>query len=395
MTDVKQDFADFLAGVTDIEERKRLVREVQMLAVNSAPPEAFEAPIRTAREYLAAEIEVPPILVGTETNVVVVRGGVNARIGRAGKGKTVGHMNQLIRWAAGLPWLDSWIDRNGDHYYAPMDGPLKTLVIENEGAGGLFHKQLGLMMHAGEPYLSNEARELALDNLHIWGDGGYAGIKLDDPEKLKWVASGIEKYEPDIVFIEPFRGLWDGEENSSTDMAKVIDALVGFAADYKCGVLVSHHERKSGAGDDGEDMSRARGSGALEGAVTIMDNWMSVKGGDYREQSQSKNRHSAFTPPVRVEWDGQTWWYKHVPDDDLCDVVLTALGETDEPMTISEMSEATGEKPNKLRPVCEDMVKDNRLKRLASSSNGRGSSGVRYRIPYNDAPGGRGGGLSV
>lgn len=387
---LKQDFANYLAGITDEEERKKVVRQVQMLAVNSAPAAAFEPPIRTAREYLAMEIEIPPIVIGTEDYPVLVRGGLNARIARAGKGKTVGTLNQFIRWSAGLPWFDEWMDMQGNHFYAPQDGPVKTLVIENEGAGGLFHKQLGLMFHAGKPYLTDEQRETALDNFHVWGDGGYAGIKLDDPEKLKWVRTGLEKYEPDIVLIEPFRGLWNGEENSSTDMGAVADAMVEMAADFNCAVLLTHHENKAGGGESGEDMSRARGSSVLEGVVTVMEHWQGVQGDDYRELSQSKNRHGKKTPPARLEWDGDSWWYSYVPDSDVAEAIIEALTNADEPMSVKDLAEVTGESERKVRQHCKELSEDNKLKAQASSSNGKGSTGIRYRLPFESS-----GGLSV
>jgi hypothetical protein len=363
-----------------------------MLAANVAPESAFELPIRTAREYLAAEIEVPPIVVGSDEYPVLVRGGLNARIARAGKGKTVGFLNQAIRWAAGLPWFDDWTDMKGNHYYAPADGkPVRTLVIENEGAGGLFHKQLGLMFNAGEPYLTDEQRETALDNLYVWGDGGYSGIKLDDPAKLKLVREGVEKYKPDLVLIEPFRGLWNGDENSSTDMGKVADAMVEIASDYNCAVLLTHHENKSGGGEGADDMSKARGSTVLEGVVTVMENWQGVQGDDYRELSQSKNRHGKKTPACRVEWDGDSWWYSYVPDSDVAEAVIEALTNTDEPMSIKDLSEVTGEREQKLRKHCKELVDNGKLKTLASTSNGKGSTGIRYRLPYDNA----GGGLAV
>ena len=391
MADItKDDVARFLAQITDEDERKKVLRQVQMLAANSAPPEAFQAPIRTAREYLAAEIEVPPIVIGTEKYPVLVRGGLNARIARAGKGKTVGTMNQFIRWAAGLPWFDDWVDLNGNHYYAPADGPVRTLVVENEGAGGLFHKQLKDMFDAGVPYLTDEQRELALDNMHVWGDGGYAGIKLDDPEKLNQIREGIAQCKPDLVLIEPFRGLWNGDENSSTDMGKVADALVEIASDFQCAVLITHHENKSGGGEGADEMSRARGSTVLEGVVTVMEIWQGVQGDDYRELSQAKNRHGKKTPAVRVEWDSDAWWYSYVPDSDVAEAIIECLTNAEEPMTVKDLSEATGETEAKIRKHAKDLYNDGKLKQMASESNGRGSTGIRYRLPYEAA-----GGLAV
>lgn len=377
--------------MTDEAERARLLASVKMRAVEIAPDEAFEAPIRTAKQYLSDPIEVPPTLVQP---YIIVRGGITCTIGRAGKGKTVMNLNRIIRWSAGLPMFDGWKDPEGNNLLMPPDEkPVKTLVIENEGAGGLFHRQLGIMLHA-EGYLTPDQREKAMENMLIWGDGGYAGMKLDDPAKLDSVRRGIEKWEPDILFIEPFRGLHNGEENSATEMSKVIEALMDIAADYQCGILLAHHERKSGVGDDGEKMSAGRGSTVLEGAVTVMENFESIKGGQQRELTWSKSRHDKAPNPVRMEWDAGAWWYKHIPTTHIEEAVVAALRENpDEPMSLKELHEETDEKIGKLREICKKLKGEKRLRQLPSISTSDGSSGFRYMLVGN--PDSSAGGLDI
>jgi hypothetical protein len=385
-----EQFAAYLASITDEAERSRAMARVKLLAVESAPEEAFEPPIRTLGQYLADPIEVPPVLVDP---YYVVRGGVNGTIGRAGKGKTVMNLNRLLRWAAGKPFFEGWHDSDGNPLMAPTDGPIKSLIIENEGAGGLFHRQVGIMTHA-DGYLTDEDRKLVKENVLVWGDGGYSGLKLDDPIKLNGVRRGVEKWEPDIVFIEPFRGLWNGDENSSTDMAIVVDAMVEIAADYKCAVIISHHERKSGVSEDGEKMSAGRGSTVLEGAVTVMENFESVKGGEARELTASKSRHGKAPNPVRMEWDPDAWWYKWVPTSDIEESLIAALRDNaDEAMSVKDFQEATDEKAHKIRPILNQMAKDGKLKKMPSISDGGGSTGARYRLPTTESE--SFGGLSV
>jgi hypothetical protein len=265
VTTAFQKAAAEFAAITDDGERERWLARFKLTAMNSAPEEAFEAPIRTLGQYLSDPIEIPPVLVEP---FIVVRGGITCTIGRAGKGKTVMNMNRMMRWCAGLPMFDDWKSPAGDHQLVPTEEtPLKILVIENEGAGGLFHRQLGIMLNA-EGRFTDAQRELVKENMLIWGDGGYSDLKLDDPKRIQQVKDGCEKWEPDIVFIEPFRGLWTGEENSATDMAKVADALSEIAAAANCGIQLSHHERKSGVGEDGEKMSAGRGSSRLRAGST-------------------------------------------------------------------------------------------------------------------------------
>lgn len=380
--------AAYLAALGDAEEVNKFLRQARMLAAANADAEAFEPPIRTLEDYLNAPIEVPPVLVHP---FMCVRGGLNVTVGRAGKGKTVMNLNRMLRWSAGLPMFDGWQDSEGNDLLAP-DMPLKILIVENEGAAGMFHRQIGLMLHA-EDYLPLESRKLAKQNTLIWGEGGYSHLKLDDPAKLDGLRRGCEKWTPDLVFIEPFRSLWSGEENSATEMNVVVDALVGIAADYNCGVWAAHHEKKGGSGED-DKMSAARGSTVLEGIVTLMENFESIKAGELRELQWSKSRYEVPPPPVRMEWDHEAKWYKHVAAEAIEDEIMLALSEnSDEPMSVSDLSDALEETKTKIRNVCKAMAKDGKIKAMASVATQNGSTGARYRLPSGDNT--SGGGLSL
>ncbi len=390
MADVQTEAARIFGAITDAAERERWLAQFKLLAMESAPEEAFEPPIRTLGQYLNDPITVPPELVAP---FQVVRGGMNAMIGRSGKGKTVFCLNRSLRWAAGLPLFDGWKDGDDNHIMAPIDGnPLKTLIVENEGAAGMFHRQIGIMTNAPS-YLTDEQRKLAMENIFIWGEGGYSGLKLDEDAKVNELRRGVEKWRPDIIFIEPFRSLWSGEENSATDMAVVIDNLISIAAQYECAIQIAHHERKGGSGED-DKMSSARGSTVLENFVTVMEHFEPVKANEFREWSASKSRHAMAPNPCRMEWDPDAWWYKHVPEDNVLDGIFTALRmNNDEPMSISDLHEATDESKDKLRKVANDAVKEGRLKKAPNVSDGRGSTGPRYRLPSGDTD--TGGGLSM
>lgn len=385
-------FAQYVAGITEDTERARVFAQVKTLAAKAAPEEAFKAPIRTLEEYLAAPIEVPPTLIHPAHTV---RGGLNATIGRAGKGKTVMALNRNLRWSAGLPMFDGWKDQDGRAFLAPEE-PLRILIVENEGAAGMFHRQIGVMCHA-DGFLTEEERKLTKENTLIWGEGGYSSLKLDDPQKLNGLRRGIEEHKPDIVFIEPFRSLWAGEENSSTEMQVVVDALIGVATDYNCGVHVSHHESKGGEFHE-EAMSRARGSTVLEGAVTLMENFMGVKGGDQRELSWSKARYQdpdrPFPAPVRMEWVPETWTYRWVPVSEVEEAIMQVVRDNGgEPISLAGIAESLDEKATKLRNVVNRLAKDGKLRKLPSVAGPGGSTGNLYKLPAEHEP--DHGGLSI
>lgn len=389
MTSIIDQFAQLLAETEEPAKREQLIKRARMLAMNEVKPEVFEPPVRTLGEYLDTAIEVPPSLVWP---TICVRGEVTATLGRAGYGKTTMNLNRLLKWSAGLPLFDTFSNGEGQPYLMPSK-PLRILIIENEGAAGMFHSKVGTMLNNCGQMLSDDERGLIRENVLVWGDGGYSGLKIDDPAMLNQVRAGVEKHEPDIVFVEPFRSLWKGEENSSTDMAIVTDNLVGLATDYGCSVILSHHERKSGPGEDGELMSAGRGSTVLEGVVSLMENFQKVKGGDYRELTWSKYRYLQAPPPVRVEYDSDTLWYRHISLDEIAEGIIRLLSEYEEPMTVKQLAEELQESDKKLRPILNTLCEQERLKKQKNVSDGNGSSGIGYRLPSGGTH--DGGGLPI
>lgn len=365
---------------TDETERARLIARVKMLAADATVEDDFFVPdVTNLRDYLATPIPIPPSLVWP---TIAVRGEITTTLGRAGKGKTTMNLNRILKWAAGKPLFDDWKGKDGDteRPFLEPSKPLKTLVIENEGSAGMFHQKMGMMLYKCGNILTDEERDLIRENVLIWGDGGYSGLKLDNDADLDKVRAGVEKWEPDIVFIEPFRGLWKGEENSSTDMAVVIDNIIGMSTDYNCATILSHHERKGGAGED-DLMSAGRGSTVLEGAAACMENFQSAKGGDFREMQWSKARYLQPPTPVRMEYQVEHGWYTHIPESDIEQNIMDALAANDEePLNKSTLADILDEKPTKLEKPLTKLTKDGRLKRLGSVSSGGGSTGYRYEL---------------
>ncbi len=374
---VVEAFGSLLAQTEDPAARSRLIKRAELLGAKEVPKDAFEPPVTPLGEYLDTPIEVPPSLVWP---TIVVRGELTATLGRAGKGKTTMNLNRIFKWAAGRPLFDGFVNPEDETqtYLAP-ERPLRTLILENEGSAGMFHQKVGTMVYNCGDVLSDEDRELIRENIFIWGDGGYSGLKLDNDQNVAHLRAGIEKCEPDIVFVEPFRGLWKGEENSSTDMAVVIDNIIAMATDYKCGFVLSHHERKGGAGDD-DLMSAGRGSTVLEGAVACMENFQGVKGQDLRQMQWSKARYLQPPPTMRLEYSFDTGWYSHVPDSRLEIAVLEAINEADSPVTKADLAEMLSEKPEDVSKVANKLATEGRIKRLQSESvpGGRGTTGYRY-----------------
>lgn len=378
---VVDSFIQHLASITDENERKRLIAQVKMRSVDLAPDEAFKPNVTQLREYLQTPIPIPPSLVWP---TIAVRGEITTTLGRAGKGKTTMNLNRIFAWAAGRALFPGWHDKDGREYLKP-EKPIRTLIAENEGNAGMFHQKVGLLVNQGD--LNEEEREMALDNIFIHGDGGYSGMKLDNDEGVGKLRKSIEAMPdgpPDIMFIEPFRSLWKGEENSATDMAVVVDNMVSMATDYNMAIILSHHMRKGGAGED-DKMSAARGSTVLEGVVATMENFESVKDDEYREMQWSKARYLPPPPPVRMEWDSATGWYKWIPTSVIEDDIIKILREADdEPKNLTELAEDTGETKTRLRKALSKMEDEKKVKKMPSIATQGGTTGNRWRLPSED-----------
>ena len=114
-------FAAALAAETDPAAREHMLARVKMLAMNAAPEEAFEPPIRTLNDYLAAEIEMPPVLINP---FMCVRGGMNVTVGRAGKGKFQPHHSKVLTRSG---WTTMGEVQVGDYVVNPDGGEAKVV----------------------------------------------------------------------------------------------------------------------------------------------------------------------------------------------------------------------------------------------------------------------------
>lgn len=371
--DVVKDAAAHLATLQP-ELREAELARLQLLLARETPEDAREvpAPITTLADYLATPIPVPPVLV---TPSIVVRGEVTATIGRAGKGKTTINVQRMMRWAAGLPLFDDLPD-----VLAPPDArPLRTLIIENEGSAGMFQEAMQKRLGA-RTFITEEQSKLVAEHLLIWGDGGWQGIKLDDPETFRTVQKGLEHWKPDIVLIEPFRGLWRGNENDSTEMSEIVDRFAELARDYQCGIVISHHERKSGTGEDGEGMSAARGSGVLEGYAAVMESFGGVKSRDQKELDWTKSRYYKAPPPIRMEYEEDSGVYRYIPPAKGLSEVLGLLAEAEGGLTVKGVAEELSEKERRVRDILNELVDDGQVRKSQSSG-----SGFVYRLVRDDA----------
>lgn len=361
----EQEIVEYLAGLPE-GDRDDAYQRINAGIALEAPVDEVD-PLKPKfvlfGQYREQEFDTPPFLVSSGQ---VVRGEITALVARAGKGKTTLVRNRMIRWAAGLPLFDEL------KFSQVPEHPLKTLLIENEGVGWDMQNKLnGIAAAEG---FSPEAEEALNENLAIWGDGGYSDLKIDNDEDYKLIDHNVGLLKPDVVVLEPFRGLWRGEENDSTAMEATLDRMVAMATRHGCAILLSHHERKSGAGEDGEWMSAARGSGVLEGKVAVMENFRAVKDGAQRELSWSKSRYFPTQGPVRMEYDEDSHRYNMVPENEVAQEIKALLTQQESWFTVGELSEELGETQTKIRSGLNDLLDSDSIMKK------KHENGFRYRL---------------
>lgn len=332
--------------------------------IKAASPEP--AQVRTLREYLDAEIKTPPTLVSPNA---IVRGGMSATIGSGGVGKTSMLMGRLMRWAAGLPWMPGI-----EEAFRPTQ-PLKTLIIENEGAGGLFQAKLRGMV-ANAPSDLTGASDLLMENLLVWGEGGYSGVRLDEPASVARVRAALDEHRPDILFLEPFARLWRGNENDNSEMNAILDGLEELAAEFDCAVMLAHHRRKGevGKGQSAQDFSR--GASALEGAVTYMEFLHRSKNG-WMEVDATKNRYGDEIGPYYLDWKGNdVGWHEQV---DAVGKILELIEERGQALSLAQIvrtDTGLGEPEHRVEAILDHGMRQKRI---------RFEDALKGYMPWGDA----------
>ena len=88
------------------------------------------------------------------------------------------------------------------------------------------------------------------------------GIEFDQ-QVLADIRETIEANEIDLVVVDPFVNCARFAENDNNKMAAIIEAWAQIAEQRNCAVVLVHHVRKGGAGQDGFTVEDARGAIAL------------------------------------------------------------------------------------------------------------------------------------
>ena len=112
-------------------------------------------------------------------------------------------------------------------------------------------------------------QKLLRDNLHV---RSMDFTMMLDNEGVDLIAAEIEALRPDVVCFDPLRKFHASEENSATEMSRVMRSLSILRAKYGISIIVLHHEAKPSEHRQGG--AAGRGSSVV---FADCDAWISQK----------------------------------------------------------------------------------------------------------------------
>lgn len=171
----------------------------------------------------------------------------------------------MMQMACGHPvWNVVKTDKHANlHSAFGVEKPCRILYFEQEVGDYDMQQRLRPMLTGFSP----AEQGLILDNFCIHSCDH--DLRLDEPATYDNFRRVIEQVKPDFVGFDPLREFHYSEENSSTEMAKVIGPILKWKDEYGFAVGINHHTIKLKEFDNGaHDL---RGSGYLHGvADTIL-----------------------------------------------------------------------------------------------------------------------------
>jgi predicted transcriptional regulator len=124
------------------------------------------------------------------------------------------------------------------------------------------------------------------------------GFKLDKPDSVTSLVKHCKELEVGMVALDPFVSMHSGEENSATEMQKVMEAMQQFTVAGMT-VMFIHHSRKGGFGSGAQN---SRGSSAIHGRADSMLSIEKVVKGEleYISLQHVKSRRGKAAESARI-----------------------------------------------------------------------------------------------
>ena len=174
------------------------------------------------------------------------------RVGCCYLGKPkIGKSNWLGAFAAGATTGTDFMD-------VEFSRPLKVMWFQAEIIAEFLKRRIDTYYKRFE--FDDDLRRMGHNNLII---SGRLRKNLMRDQDIEQFSQEIEFHKPDIVMIDPIINFFDGEENSNTEIRKLLDRVDMLMDMHNVTVIIAHHTGKERA-DDKTFMS-ARGGSVFAG----------------------------------------------------------------------------------------------------------------------------------
>jgi hypothetical protein len=239
-------------------------------------------------DFATRDYPTPEPLLGGAKGIYLAKGTLFFPYGAEGASKSTWTIDGIFHLAAGQDWLG-----------IPVPRPVRCLLIENEGPGGLFQRKLKAKK---ESWTGADVAE----NLHVfaapWGEFSFA-----DSGAREALTGYCDEHGIDLVAANPTLGLGAGASGKPDETQQFVDWM------RECGLQTTrafwplHHENKSGqiSGDWGrhaDTLIHLEKDGHRQRTKLTWEKtrWITL------DESQKA---------VMLEWETETEGYKVVPLD--------------------------------------------------------------------------------
>jgi AAA domain len=222
----------------EMSQRATVLAGTAAPTTNGATP-AGESFALSLDDFITAESDTPPALIGESGDVLLPAGGLIIMGGAGGKGKTTLAVDAVFHLAAGRDWLGF-----------PVPRPLRVLVIENEGPREMFRRKLEAKRASWPHGCTGAIYVSTLD----WG-----ALDLRDDGKRQRLRAFIEEHEIDLVVGDPLDSCGLDGIGSPDETRRFMELAKDVGLHRTVAFWFLHHPRKDKADDELDQLSGAWG----------------------------------------------------------------------------------------------------------------------------------------